>query len=118
MGLLKTLKKLLHLSAALVILSGAAHESPDETLTTTKTDGAGKVRAELSYQTETFPDPLGELRRYHPRLKLIREDRTVLDEALPAEGKEGSVRHIDGPEVRLPARRRRTGDFAQNHSRL
>ncbi|MBU4447105.1 MAG: hypothetical protein KKD99_00870 [Proteobacteria bacterium] len=99
----EVLKKLFLAFPIFGLLLTGAHAGSDSMIITMKTAAAGKVRAELSYQTETFPEPLGELRLYHPRLKLIREDRTVLDEALPAEGKEGTVRHIDGPEVRLPA---------------
>jgi hypothetical protein len=99
----EVLKKLFLAFPIFGLLLTGAHAGSDSMITTMKTSAAGNLRAELSYQTETFPDPLGELRHYHPRLKLIREDRTVLDEPLPAEGKEGTARHIEGPEVRLPA---------------
>jgi hypothetical protein len=75
---------------------------PGAMITTTKTASAGKVRAELAYQTVTLPDPRLALRLYQPRLKLIREARTVMDEVLPVKDKEGIVRYIDGPEVRIP----------------
>jgi hypothetical protein len=96
------LRKLALAVAVSGLLCSPADAQPDSRITTTKTASAGKVRAELSYQTATFPNPLGGLRFYQPRLKLLRDGRTVLDEALPAGGKEASLAHIDGPEVRDP----------------
>jgi hypothetical protein len=96
----KALKKLFLAVPVFGILFTAAQAQPDPMITTTKIASAGKVRAELSYQSETFPDPLGGLRLYQPRLKLWRDGRPVLDEALPAKGKEGTLCHIDGPDVR------------------
>lgn len=97
-----TLTKLFHLIAVFGIFVGTAHAQSGAMITTTKTASGGIVRAELSYQSVTFPDPLRALRLYEPRLKLIRDARTILDEALPVKGREGTLKHIDGPEVRLP----------------
>lgn len=98
----EVLKKLFLAFPIFGLLLTGAHARSDSMITTTKTAAAGKVRSELSYQSETSPDPLAELRLYQPRLKVIRDGQTLLDEVLPASGKEASSGHIDGPEVRLP----------------
>jgi hypothetical protein len=99
MRILKRLPLVLAALLVSVLLAAPAQAQMDKMITTTRTAALGQVRAELSYQETTFANPLADTRLYQPRLKVIREGLTVLDEALPGVGPEG-VRQIDGPEVR------------------
>ncbi|MCK9378147.1 MAG: hypothetical protein M0P73_18665 [Syntrophobacterales bacterium] len=81
------------------LLAAPAQAQLDQIITTTRTATLGQVRAILSYQEKTFTNPLADWRLYQPRLQVIREGQTVLDEALPGVGPDG-VQQIDGPEVR------------------
>ncbi|MGB7913175.1 MAG: hypothetical protein WCF59_13225 [Desulfobaccales bacterium] len=85
----------LAVGALLVIPAQAQME---KMITTTKTASLGQVAAVLSYQEATFSNPLADWRLYQPRLKVIRDGQTVLDEPLPA-GQAAEFRQIDGPEV-------------------
>lgn len=81
------------------LLAAPAQGQPEKLITTTRTAAPGPVRAVLSYQEATFTHPLADTRLYQPRLQVIREGQTVLEEAVPGVGPDG-VRQIDGPEVR------------------
>jgi hypothetical protein len=76
-----------------------AQAQPDKMITTTQTATLGPMQAILSYQEKTFASLLDDTRLYQPRLKLIREGQTILEEAVPGVGP-GGVTQIDGPEVR------------------
>jgi hypothetical protein len=81
------------------LLAAPAKAQMEKMITTTRTAALGQVRGELSYQEKIFSNPLADWRLYQPRLKVIREGQTVLDEPLPA-GQDAEFRQIDGPEVR------------------
>ncbi len=99
-GILSGARQKLGLAAVALVLAGAAHAQSDVKITTTKTAMAGTVRAELLYQSDTFPKPLGDRYYYQPRLKLSRNGRMIFDEPLPIPGKEARLVDILGPEVR------------------
>lgn len=81
------------------LLAAPAQAQLEKMITTTRTATLGPVQAVLSYQEKTFANLLDDTRLYQPRLKVIREGQTVLDEALPGVGPDGGTQ-IDGPEVR------------------
>ncbi len=85
--------------AVAALLATPAQAQMEKMITTTKTASLGQVAAVLSYQEATFSNPLADWRLYQPRLKVIRDGQTVLDEPLPA-GQAAAFRQIDGPEVR------------------
>jgi hypothetical protein len=100
MKLTGALKKLVMAAVVAGVLLSPAHAQPDARITITKTVAAGTVRAELSYQSESFSNPLDEQYYYQPRLKLSRNGRMVFDEPLPTGGKDARLVSILGPEVR------------------
>ncbi len=59
--------------AVSALLVSPAQAQIDKMITTTKTTSLGQVAAVLSYQEETFSNPLADWRLYQPRLKVIRD---------------------------------------------
>lgn len=90
---------ILAIASGLGCLCVTTYPQSPATITTVKKASSENVRAELSYQEPTFPNPLAEIYLSQLHLKLIRKGQVALDEMLPIEAG-AKVYALGGPEVR------------------